>query len=394
MVDVCSYFNNYEHMISRMITKGIAKTKKSVLLLGPRQVGKSTLVAGLKPDLIINLADELEFMNHSSRPGDLARLIELQTAKSIFIDEVQRLPRILNTVQALVDENKSLKFYLTGSSARKLKRGGANLLPGRVLNFKLGPLTAAEMDYKIDTKAALSHGTLPAPYLEKNSREVEHLLKSYAANYLKEEIKAEALTRNLESFARFLNEAVLSIGQFIDLTKLAKKAKISRHAIPRYFEILEDTLIGYRVFSFPPLTESEDLIRHPKFYLFDNGVYNGVLQNFIPSQDRIGALAEQLVYNQILHSAWTRNVDATISSFRTRKGIEVDFVVEIDNKIFAIEVKASTDVSVDDCDGLVHFKKVFPRFSGLFLLHMGLSERRLGPVWAMPWQNGLREMGL
>src|SRR4051812_11081310 len=126
-------------MISRLISEPIAKTKKSVLLLGPRQVGKSTLIAALKPDLSINLADELQYMTHSSRPEELHKLIELQSAETIFIDEVQRLPHILNTVQALVDKQKHLKFYLTGSSARKLKRGGANLLPGRVLNFKLGP---------------------------------------------------------------------------------------------------------------------------------------------------------------------------------------------------------------------------------------------------------------
>lgn len=381
-------------MISRIIAAPIARTRKSVLLLGPRQAGKSTLISGLNPDLSINLADELEFMNHSSRPEDLARLIELQSARSIFIDEVQRLPRILNTIQALVDKNKSLKFYLTGSSARKLKRGGANLLPGRVLNFKLGPLTAAEMSYKLNTKMALKLGTLPGPYLEGESKETEHLLKSYAANYLNEEIKAEALTRNLESFARFLNEAILSVAQFIDLTKLAKRAKISRHAAPRYFEILEDTLIGHRIFPYPPLTVSQDLIRHPKFYLFDNGVYNGILQNFVPSLDRIGALAEQLVFTQMQHSAWARNMDIAISSYRTRKGDEVDFIVEFDGQIFAVEVKASDDVSADDCDGLIQLKKVLPRVSELFILHMGVFERRLGPVRALPWQKGLHEMGL
>ncbi|MDZ4678453.1 MAG: AAA family ATPase [Oligoflexia bacterium] len=381
-------------MINRLISESIAKTKKSILLLGPRQVGKSTLVSRLTPDLSINLADEVEFMTHSSHPEELAKLIELQSAKSIFIDEIQRLPRILNTVQALADKQKGLKFYLTGSSARKLKRGGANLLPGRVLNFKLGPLVAAEMAYKFDTKKILSRGSLPEAYLEGQSNEAEHLLKSYAANYLKEEIKAEALTRNIESFARFLNESVLSVAQFMDLTKIAKKAKISRHAIPRYFEILEDTLIGYRVFPFAPLAESEDLIRHPKFYLFDNGVYNGMLQNFIPSADRIGILAEQLVFIQILHSAWAWNKDITISSFRTRKGIEVDFIAETKNGTVAIEVKAGDRFTTEDGDGLLYFQKVFPRHSGLFIFHMGHTERRMGPIWALPWQKGLRELGL
>lgn len=381
-------------MVNRIISASLAKTKKSILLLGPRQAGKSTLISTLEVDLEINLADELQFLTHSSDPGELVRLIELQNPHAIFIDEVQRLPKILNTVQSIIDKNKKLKFYLTGSSARKLKRGGANLLPGRVLNFNLGPFVAAEFNYKMDTAQALTRGTLPEPYLETNSPDAESLLKSYAANYLKEEIKAEALTRNLESFARFLHETVLQVGKFIDLTKMAKAAKISRHAVPRYFEILEDTLVGQRLFPFAPLAKSEDLIRHPKFFLFDNGVYNGILQNFIASPDRIGVLSEQLVFNQIQHSAWAHRKDAVISTFRTRKGVEVDFIAEIEAKTFAVEVKTSSQVSTSDCEGLVYFNKCFPKNSGLFIFHMGIKEQKMGPVWVLPWQKGLREMGL
>lgn len=382
-------------MISRLIERPLAKTSKSVLLLGPRQVGKSTLISGLKPDLSVNFADENDFLLHSTQPDELKKMIDLGAAKSIFIDEVQRLPRVLNTIQALIDKNKSLKFYLTGSSARKLKRGGANLLPGRVLNFKLGPLVAAEMQYKLNTKRILSLGSLPEAYLNEHSRESEDLLKSYAANYLQEEIKAEALTRNLESFARFFHEAILAAAQFMDLTKISKKAKISRHAIPRYFEILEDTLIGRRIYPFAALKESEDLIRHPKFYLFDNGVYNGVLRNFIPSADRIGVLSEQLIFNQLLHSAWARGQEATLSTFRTRKGVEVDFILELEGKKpIAIEVKTSDSVSADDGEGLLYFHKAFPKHHGLFIFHLGSAERKIGPIWALPWQKGLKEIGL
>lgn len=382
-------------MVSRILSGPIAKTRKSVLLLGPRQVGKSTLVSGLKPDLTINFADETEFLLHSSQPEELKKLIQLESAKSIFIDEVQRLPRVLNTVQAMIDKDKSLKFYLTGSSARKLKRGGANLLPGRVLNFRLGPLVAAEMQYEFETKRLLSLGSLPEAYLGDNRNESEELLKTYAANYLQEEIKAEALTRNLESFARFLHEAVLANAQFMDMTKMAKRAKISRHAIPRYFEILEDTLIGSRLYPFEALKESEDLIRHPKFYLFDGGVYNGMLRNFTPSEDRIGVLSEQLVFSQLRHSAWARGSEATLWTFRTRTGIEVDFVLELEGaRPVAIEVKANDDVSSEDCEGLLHFHKVFPKHGGLFIFHMGAGERKMGPVWSLPWQKALRELGL
>ena len=381
-------------MLARFILPQITKTNKSILLFGPRQVGKSTLISSLECDLSINLANEIDYMTHSSQPQELEKLITLSSAKTIFIDEVQRLPRLLNTVQALVDKNKSLKFYLTGSSARKLKRGGANLLPGRVLNFKMGPLIASEMSYKFETKKILGMGSLPEIYLEKSATHAHQILQSYAANYLQEEIKAEALTRDLEAFSRFLSEVSLSVGQFIDHSKIAKKIKISRHSVPRYFEILEDTMVGYRIFPFEELTDSEDLIRHPKFYLFDNGVYNGLLQNFVPSPDRIGALAEQLVFSQITHSCWAQNQNATISTFRTRTGVEVDFILKRGNSVVAIEVKTNDNVSADDCDSLIYFGKKAKANKRLFIFHMGTKESKMGPVWSLPWQKGLAEIGL
>jgi predicted AAA+ superfamily ATPase len=382
-------------MINRFIKQELISTKKSILLLGPRQAGKSTLINSLKPDLCINLSDELEYLTFSSNPGELRKQVELQQPKIIFIDEVQRLPKILNTVQALIDENKQLKFFLTGSSARKLKRGGANLLPGRVINFQLGPLVSSELGYKMDTEQVLSYGCLPEVYLGTSKKEKELLLRSYAANYLKEEIKAEALTRNLESFARFFQECPLVVGQFIDYTKMAKKTKISRHACPRYFEILEDTLVGNRIYPFSRAVEQElDIIKHPKFYFFDNGVLNGLLGNYIASFDRRGALAEQLIFNQLLHSSWAQQKNLNVHSFRMRTGEEVDFVIEMEGKTFAIEVKFSENLQSEDYEGLLFFKNHFPMASGLFIFHLGTKERKMGQVWALPWQKGLKQMGL
>lgn len=381
-------------MIDRIIKQEIVSSRKSVLLLGPRQVGKSTLVNSLKPDLRINFADELEYLNFSANPGELKKIIEQQRPKSVFIDEVQRLPKILNTIQALVDDNKNLKFYLTGSSARKLKSGGANLLPGRIIHLQLGPLVSSELSHKMDVDQALSYGCLPEIYLGKHKKDNELLLRSYAASYLKEEIKAEALTRNLESFARFFQESTLNAGQFVDYTKMSKKSKISRHACPRYFEILEDTLVGSRVFPFEQAVhQGVDLVKHPKFYFFDNGVFNGLLGNYVASPDRRGVLAEQLVYDQILHSSWAHQKDIKISSFRMRSGVEVDFVVEIEGKIFGIEVKYSQDLQSDDFEGLNFFRKLFPRVQGTFIFHMQNQEKKMGSSWALPWQKGLQRLG-
>jgi predicted AAA+ superfamily ATPase len=234
-------------MITRIISKEMRNTKKSVILLGPRQVGKSTLIQSLKRNLEINLADELEFLKFSANPEAFKEVIEGNPYKTVYINEIQRLPKLLNTIQSIIDKNRNLKFYLTGSSARKLKRGDANLLPGRLLNFNLGPFVASEFDYKMDGQKALTYGTLPEPYLNKSEKENNQLLRSYAGNYLKEEIKAESLVRNLDSFARFFVEVTACVAGFVDYTKLATKAKISRHAIPRYFKILEDTLVGNRL---------------------------------------------------------------------------------------------------------------------------------------------------
>jgi predicted AAA+ superfamily ATPase len=237
-------------------------------------------------------------------------------------------------------------------------------------------------------------GTLPEAYLGEKTKDTIRLLQSYAANYLKEEIKAEALTRNLESFARFLQECTMNVSQFIDYTKLAKKAKISRHACPRYFEILEDTMVGYRAFPYHEVSTSCDLIKHPKFYFFDNGVYNGLIGNFTASPDRIGVLAEQLVYNQLIHSSWAAEKQLEIFSFRERTGYEVDFIAKLENKIIGIEVKTTDNIQLDDLGGLEYFSKQCLNVSDLFIFHMGIKEKKYGSIWSLPWQKGLKSIGL
>lgn len=384
----------YEHMIIRNLNTELKRTKKSILLLGPRQVGKSTLVRSLKPDLSVNLADEEEFFQFSGNPGELRARLETSRPKTIFIDEIQRIPSLLNTIQSLVDHDPSLKFILTGSSARKLRKGGANLLPGRVLNFFLGPIVSSELNYSASTKEFIEMGSLPEIITEKSLSTRQHLLKSYFSNYLQEEIKAEALVRNLESFTRFIQVAIQNSASFIDYSKFAKQAKISRHAFARFYEIFEDTLIGQRVWPFEPVREAADLVRHPKFFLFDNGVFNAAMGSFTASPDRIGPLAEQLIHNQIIHSAWSRLKDIKISSFRTRGGLEVDFIVELDGDIIAVEVKTSENITDEAIRNLNKFQSYYPKCKILRVLHLGKKETKIGKVWCRPWQNELKDLGL
>src|SRR5665213_3658743 len=185
------YGHMHPKVIPRQITNTIRKASKSILLLGPRQTGKSTLLRSLRPDLIINLADEITFVEFLRDPGLLRK--RLRKAKSVLIDEVQRIPSILNTVQSILDEDKRIKFYLSGSSARKLKRGHANLLPGRIFSFRIAPFSPSELGNLFDIDRSLSLGLLPEPALHFNDRESEKLLRSYSITYLKEEIQAEAL---------------------------------------------------------------------------------------------------------------------------------------------------------------------------------------------------------
>jgi uncharacterized protein len=381
-------------MIDRNLMGALGATKKSCLLLGPRQVGKSTLIASLGPGVSINLTDEAQFYRFSADPGALRAELEANASKTVFIDEIQRLPSLLNTVQALIDERKDRRFFLTGSSARKLRSGGANLLPGRVLMFHLGGLVASELSYQADTPRILRVGALPEAYLEEDDLAARRLLQSYVHTYLREEIKAEALTRNLEAFTRFIEIAFAESGQFIDYSKFARRARVSRHALSRFYEIFEDTLVGQRVLPFEPLADAHDLIKHPRFYAFDLGVYNAMLGNFEASRDRIGVLAEHLIFTQLLHSAWSKQIECKLSTYRTRGGSEVDFIAELDREVVAIEVKTSDSLDESDVRHLLAFRRAYPKAREAMVMHLGKRRLKIANVWCLPWQEALQKLGL
>lgn len=380
-------------MIDRLQAAAIAKSKKSILLLGPRQVGKSTLIKSLKPQLHIDFSNEQTLLDFAGNPSSLPDLLARKASKTVFIDEVQRLPSILNTVQSLIDQNKSLKFYLTGSSARKLKRGGANLLPGRVINYTMGPITGRELNYKFDMTRALQYGFLPEVLTLSDESEKKDILLSYGASYIREEIQAEALTKSIESFARFLNEACRHVGLFVDYTKIARNAKISRHTCPNFFEILEDTMIGFRIFCDPLLLDQFDLVKHPKFFLFDVGVLNALERSFDVSARRVGSLMEQLVFQQIFFSANVLKKSLEMYSFRTRGGLEVDFLIQLEGVRFAIEAKAAEEIQESDASALKHIMAQVPGLKG-FIFHSGKKARKVGGLWALPLAEGLAEIGL
>ncbi len=307
---------------------------------------------------------------------------------------MQRLAGLLNTIQALIDERSHpTKFYLTGSSARRLRRGNANLLPGKIHTYCLGSLTSSELDYCLDEKQALSTGTLPGIWTETDFRERCKTLRSYAGTYLKEEIQAEALSKNIEGFSRFLFVVASESGKFLDLTKLSSEAKIPRQTAARFFEILEDTLIVRRCEAFRKSLRKR-LIQSPRFFFFDTGVLNGLLNNFSVSADRIGVLFEHLVFNQIIDTAATLDRDIRISSYRTEHGAEVDFIIELGHEVIALEVKASSNIGRSDLSGLRSFAEYFKHKHQPVIAYLGKSRKVIEGIKVLPWQEFLKDLFL
>lgn len=381
-------------MLTRLLSKKIKESPKSVLILGPRQVGKSTLLLNLTPDLLINLADQTEFITFTSNPDELSSRITQSGAKTVFIDEIQRIPELLNSIQVIIDQKKEkLKFFLSGSSARKLRRGSANLLPGRLFNYRLGPLSCLELDCKMDTLKALSVGCLPEPYFMDSNEFAIKLLGSYTGTYLQEEIINEALVRQIHGFSRFLKAVAENSGRFLDFSKLANKSKVNRSAARRYYEILEDTLVCDKLDAYSA-DEDFDLVRHPKFYLFDVGIVNAILDNFKVSQDRIGHLFEHLFFNQLKNSAYVFDIKPEIFHFRTRGGLEVDFVIKIKNRIFAVEVKTSEPTSAE----LNALKKIDHYLEGTvsdkYVACLKCFPKKIDGISILPWQQVIKQIYL
>ncbi len=214
-------------------------------------------------------------------------------------------------------------------------------------------------------------------------------MRSYTSSYLKEEILAESLTRQIQGFSRFLQTAAQSSGQLLDFSKLATKAKVNRSAARRYYELLEDTLICDRVDAFE--LASADLVKHPKFYFFDNGVVNGVLENFKASADRVGLLMEHLFFNQLKNTSYCLDRDIKIHHFRTRNGLEVDFVLEVNKRLCLVEVKASPP-AVSELGPMQAARKYFPKSVECFVACGKPEKKMVDGIRILNWQMVIREL--
>lgn len=315
-----------------------ARPKQSFFLWGPRQAGKSSLLKATYPDArTIDLLLTGEYVRYLRQPGLLRdELRDASPGELTLIDEIQKVPALLDEVHWLI-ENRRLVFGMCGSSARKVRRGHANLLGGRAIRHELFGLVSTELEVPVDLPRWLNHGYLPRHYL---STDPGRLLRAYVDDYLKEEIAAEGLIRNLPAFANFLSAAALSDTELVNYTNIARECAVSANAVKEYFQILVDTLLG-RFLPAYTRRPKRRVIQAPKFYFADVGVVNqlarrGKLQI---GSELFGKALENLVHHELVAFREYRGHDWDLAYWRLASGIEVDFIVGTMHA--AIEVKST-----------------------------------------------------
>lgn len=371
-------------------TLNVERLKSSAFVFGPRMTGKTTLLSGLANRTLFDLLDpELE-LEYRARPGLFWESISaLPNGSRIVIDEIQKVPSLLNYVQMGIDRLDH-HFILSGSSARKLKRGGANLLGGRGLDLKLHPLTHNELMNYFSIDMSLTFGTLPKIYsllLENDEDLARSHLKSYVTTYIKEEIQAEALTRNLGAFQRFLSVAAQSNAQVIEFANISRECSVPASTVKEYYQILEDTLLGFFLW---PYDRNERKKSRPKFYFFDCGVARA-LQNRLndpPTQGERGFLFETWLVNELIRIRDYHGKEHQFSFWRKRNR-EVDIIISGGyGPLLALECKSGrTDLSSSTANALAD------AFPGTPLVVASLNDRyprrTANGIDVLPWEDVL-----
>ncbi len=369
--------------------------KKSFFLFGPRQTGKSTLINAILQDVphrTINFLERDTFLLYKTRPERLRYEIEamkLDKPFIIFIDEIQKIPEILDEIHLLLEQFKGkLSFIMTGSSARKLKRASVNFLAGRAWQFSLYPLTHKELGEKFDLKSILSRGSLP-PIISEEADDAIQTLHAYTQTYLKEEILEEALSRNISAFSKFLEIAADQSGSIINYSNIARETHVSVKTIQGYYQILEDTLIAIRL---PVYTRSarKRLVLHPKYYLFDTGVIQSLTgrssQTIREGTSLFGNLFEHFVILEILRLASYALKDWHFYFWRTAHGAEVDLVIETGNDLWAIEIKTSQQINSNQLQGLQSFKEDYPQAKLICVSNVSRAYK-VGSIPIINWRS-------
>jgi uncharacterized protein len=345
--------------------------RQSFFLFGPRGVGKTAWLHQQFPGaLFFDMLDHQVYTQLLAGPERLGERIPQGHKDWVVVDEIQRVPELLNEVHRLI-ESRKLRFVLTGSSARKLRRRGVNLLAGRAVTCHMHPLTALELGKDFDLKRALQYGCLPLACTSENPNDY---LKSYATTYLREEVQQEGLTRNIGAFGRFLEAASFSQGGVLNMAAVARECAVSVKVVEDYFSILEDLLIAVRLPIFSKHAKRR-LVAHPKFYYFDAGVFETVRpRGPLDAPEQIHGPALETLFLQQLRAVNDYNgFGYRLHYWRTANGDEVDFVLYGERGLFAFEVKMAQNVRPDDLRSLLRFRSDFPQAKARFLY---LGQRR------------------
>lgn len=363
--------------------------KSSIFLFGPRGTDKTSWIKTHLPDsLYLDLLDFSLYTTLSADPSRLENLIPPNYTDWIVIDEVQRIPELLNEVHRLI-ESKKYRFLLTGSSARSLKRRGVNLLAGRALRYNMHPLTVQELGDAFDLPHALQFGLLPAAVTHEDPKKY---LETYVQTYVREEVLQEGLTRNIGAFTRFLEVASFSQGQVVNVSEIARELGINRLVVSNYFDILEDLLMATRLPVFSHRAKRK-VITHQKFYFFDEGVYR-ILRPAGPldaPEEIEGMGLETLFYQSLLAINDYFELGYKLYFWQTTTGNEVDFIAYGPKGLYAFEIKRASRFSSKSLRGLKKFKEDYPE-AKLFIIHLGKRKEYHGDIVALPLTQALKEL--
>jgi len=360
---------------------------ESFFLWGARQTGKSTLLKKLFPrslwfDLL--LTDVFERLQRN--PSQLREIvIAAQPSQPVVIDEIQKIPALLDEIHWLI-ENNHTRFVLSGSSPRKIIRSQANLLGGRALRYELYPLVSSEIP-DFDLLRALNNGLLPRHYLSDNPKK---MVSSYIGNYLRDEIIAEARIRNISTFSRFLEVAAFSNGEMVNYSNVASECGVSAPTIKEYFQILEDTLTGRFLPSFQKRPKRR-VILAPKFYYFDVGLVNYLLKRgrIVWGSEACGNAFEHFIYQEMFAHSHYSGIQYPLYYWRTASQIEIDFVLG-DHEV-GIEVKSTSNATSRHAKGLKSFEEEYT-VKKQILVTNDLYPRQMGSVLVLPWKVFLEKL--
>ncbi|OGO93461.1 MAG: hypothetical protein A3F41_01085 [Coxiella sp. RIFCSPHIGHO2_12_FULL_44_14] len=378
--------------ITSQISQGLERGK-SILLLGPRQTGKTTLIKSLPHDRYLNLMDSALRRHYEQSPSHLLGEIKalnqsLHKPPCVIIDEVQRCPELMDVVQLLIDE-KIAQFMITGSSARKLRRHSKiNLLPGRVIALTLAPLLLAELPYPVSLEDQFNYGTLPGIVLLKNNEDKNTDLMSYTSVYLEEEVRAEALVRDVGHFSRFLQLSAAESGSITHFNRLSEHIGISHTTIKEYYQILEDCMIAIRI---DPLIHGvrKRLVKSSRYIYFDLGVRRACAkENIVFDEKTLGHLFEQWV--TLITVYWQRYFASmqTLRFWRDANGPEVDLIIQSDHEWLPIEVKWTAHPTAKDIRHLQLFMREYPEARRAVVVCRAPFRREIEKnILAIPWQE-------